>query len=79
VIYLTTIKQRIKIAKAAVKTVREQLGYGFSVLSPPIIVTMPEEWAFGINGILDFIVTGNPNKILIIEIRTEVEKALAKA
>lgn len=71
---MTTYQQRIEIAKKAVKTVRTQTDYGFKVLSPPIIMSTPKEWAFGVIGILDFVATGDVDKILLHEVREEVRK-----
>lgn len=73
---MTTYEQRIDVAKKAVKTVRTKTDYGFKVLSPPIIMSTPKEWAFGVIGILDFVATGDPDKILICEVREEVKKLL---
>ena len=71
---MTTYQQRIEIAKKAVKIVRNQTDYGFKVLSPPIIMSTSKEWAFGVIGILDFVATGDVDKILLHEVREEVRK-----
>jgi hypothetical protein len=71
---LNIYEQRIEIAKKAVKTVRTQTDYSFKVLTPPVIMSTPKEWAFGVIGILDFVATGDVNKILIHEVREEVKK-----
>lgn len=69
-------EQRIDIAKKAVKTIRTQTDYGFKVLTPPIIMSTPKEWALGVIGILDFVATGDPEKILLHEVRLEVKKSI---
>lgn len=73
---MTTYEQRIDAAKKAVKIVRDKTDYGFRVLQPPVIMSTPKEWAFGVIGILDFVATGNPDKILIREVREEVKKLI---
>lgn len=67
---MTTYQQRIEIAKKAVKIT----DYGFKVLFPPIIMSTSKEWAFGVIGILDFVATGDVDKILLHEVREEVRK-----
>lgn len=70
-------EKRIEVAKKAVKTIRTKTEYGFKVLYPPIIMSTPKEWAFGVIGILDFVLTGDPEKILLHEVRVEVKKLLS--
>jgi hypothetical protein len=73
---MNVYEHRIDVAKKAVKTVRDKTDYGFRVLQPPVIMSTPKEWAFGVIGILDFVATGNADKILIHEVRGEVKKLL---
>ena len=71
---MSEFEQRIVIAKQAVKTVRTKSDYALRAVPNSIILTSPDQWAIGVIGILDYVLTGNSDKILLHEVRYEVRK-----
>jgi len=71
-------QQRIEIAIKAVKIVRTKSEYALKLCYSPtsLVVSSPEKWAIGVIGILDFVATGDVDKILLREVREEVKKLL---
>lgn len=64
------IRRRIEIAKQAVLNLRHKNEFRLNNL----LVSVPVDWAIGIIGILEYVETGDADKILLHEVRTEVKK-----
>jgi len=70
---MSRMKDRVRIAKKAVKAVRDKMNYPrFPERS--LITTTPKEWSIGLIGLLDYVYTGDPKLILLPELRAEVAK-----
>jgi len=69
------IERRLEIARRAILNVRHRKR--INRFEDFLIGTTPKEWAMGLVGVLDYIKTGEIDKILLLEIRKEVTKEIA--
>ncbi len=68
------LRKRIKIARQAVITIREKKG----IPEYSIITVTPKEWAIGLIGILDFVLSGDVDKILLRDVNEEIIKLVIR-
>jgi len=74
-----TMEDRIKVARNAVLMVREKSPMSRFGSYRSVIASTPKEWAIGVIGVLDFVETGDPQKIMISDVRAEVERIIKES
>ena len=64
--------ERIALAQQALRAVRDKTPAG----KRSTITTTPKEWAIGAHGLLDFIATGDVNRVLLTPLREELRNLI---
>jgi hypothetical protein len=70
---LSSIEKRIEVARKAILQVR---GKKYKIFLSHTSIAVSPETAYGCVGVLDFVKTGDSDKILVPEIKKAVQKLL---